>query len=208
MIPLFVECAGKRVVIFGGGEVAARKAGHFAQEADVLLVSRTFSPSCRALPVQLHTLDTRAATDADLGLLIAPAFLVIGALSDRVENDRIGALCREHGVLFNSADGKPGDVVIPAISTGEYYSIAVSTGSRSPAVSRFIRQEIEKNYPALDAMIALQHRLRETLKARMTTPEQRRRILWAVLRDKTVWTLLAESPERAWEHVSGRYLHE
>jgi siroheme synthase (precorrin-2 oxidase/ferrochelatase) len=57
-------------------------------------------------------------------------------------------------------------------------------------------------------MIALQHRLRETLKARMTTPEQRRRILWAVLRDKTVWTLLAESPERAWEHVSGRYLHE
>jgi precorrin-2 dehydrogenase/sirohydrochlorin ferrochelatase len=208
MIPLFVECAGKRVVIFGGGEVAARKAGHFAQEADVLLVSRTFSPSCRMLPVQLHTLDTRAATDADLGLLIAPAFLVIGALSDRVENDRIGALCREHGVLFNSADGKPGDVVIPAISTGEYYSIAVSTGSRSPAVSRFIRQEIEKNYPALDAMIALQHRLRETLKARMTTPEQRRRILWAVLRDKTVWTLLAESPERAWEHVSGRYLHE
>jgi precorrin-2 dehydrogenase/sirohydrochlorin ferrochelatase len=208
MIPLFVECAGKRVVIFGGGEVAARKAGHFAQEADVLLVSRTFSPSCRMLPVQLHTLDTRAATDADLGLLIAPAFLVIGALSERSENDRIGVLCREHGVLFNSADGKPGDVVIPAISTGEYYSIAVSTGSRSPAVSRFIRQEIEKNYPALDAMIALQHRLRETLKARMTTPEQRRRILWAVLRDKTVWTLLAESPERVWEHVSGRYLHE
>ena len=105
MIPLFVECAGKQVVIFGGGEVAARKAGHFAQEAEVLMVSRTFSPSCRALPVHLQTLDTRAATDAELELLIAPAFLVIGALSDRAENDRIGALCREHGVLFNNADG-------------------------------------------------------------------------------------------------------
>ena len=45
MIPLFVECTGKQVVIFGGGEVAARKAGHFAQEAEVLMVSRTFSPS-------------------------------------------------------------------------------------------------------------------------------------------------------------------
>jgi precorrin-2 dehydrogenase/sirohydrochlorin ferrochelatase len=208
MIPLFVECAGKRVVIFGGGEVAARKAGHFAREADVLVVSRTFSPSIRALPVQLHTLDTRAATDADLGLVIAPAFLVIGALSERGENDRIGALCREHRVLFNNADGTPGDVVIPAISAGEFYTIAVSTGSQSPAVSRYIRQEIEKNYPALDAMVALQHRLRETLKERMTTPEMRRRILWEVLRDKTVWTLLSESPERAWERVEGRYLHE
>jgi len=208
MIPLFVECAGKRVVIFGGGEVAARKAGHFAREADVLVVSRTFTPSCRSLPVHLQTLDTRAATDAELGLLIAPAFLVIGALSERSENDRIGALCRDHGVLFNNADGTPGDVVIPAISTGESYTIAVSTGSRSPAVSRFIRQEIEKNYPALDAMIALQHRLRETLKERMTTPEERRRILWAVLRDKSVWTILSESPDRAWERVSGRYLHE
>ena len=208
MIPLFVECAGKRVVIFGGGEVAARKAGHFAREADVLMVSRTFTPSCRSLPVHLQTLDTRAATDAELGLLIAPAFLVIGALSERSENDRIGALCRDHGVLFNNADGTPGDVVIPAISTGEFYTVAVSTGSRSPAVSRFIRQEIEKNYPALDAMIALQHRLRETLKERMTTPEERRRILWAVLRDKAVWTLLSDSPDRAWERVSGRYLHE
>ena len=44
-------------------------------------------------------------------------------------------------------------------------------------------------------MIALQHRLRETLKERMTTPEERRRILWAVLRDKAVWTLLSDSPD-------------
>ena len=208
MIPLFVECAGKRVVVFGGGEVAARKAGHFSREADVLVVSRTFVPAVKALPVQLQTLDTRAAGNAELGLIIAPAFLVIAALSDREENNRIGALCREHGVLFNKADGTPGDVVIPAISAGEFYTIAVSTGSQSPAVSRFIRQEIEKSYPALDAMVVLQHRLRESLKERMTTPEMRRRILWDVLRDKSVWMLLSESPDRAWERVRERYLHE
>ena len=164
MIPLFVECTGKQVVVFGGGEVAARKAGYFAKEAEVLMVSRTFSPASRALPVQIQTLDTRAATDAELDLIIAPAFLVIGALSDRAENDRIGALCREHGVLFNSADGMPGDVVIPAMTMGAHYTIAISTASESPAVSRFLRQEIERKYPALDAMIVLQHRLRETLR--------------------------------------------
>ena len=64
-------------------------------------------------------------------------------------------------MLFNNADGEPGDVVIPAMTMGEHYTIAISTGSESPAVSRFIRQEIEKNYPSLDAMIVLQHRLRD-----------------------------------------------
>ncbi|MGD0534073.1 MAG: bifunctional precorrin-2 dehydrogenase/sirohydrochlorin ferrochelatase [Methanoregula sp.] len=206
MIPLFVECTGKQVVIFGGGEVAARKARYFAKEAEVLMVSRTFAPAAKELPVQIQTLDTRTATDADLDLIIAPAFLVIGALSDKAENDRIGALCREHGVLFNSADGEPGDVIIPAITMGAHYTIAISTEGESPAVSRFIRQDIEKRYPALDAMIVLQHRLRETLKARPVTQAERRRILSAVLGDKLVWTLLKKSPERAWEHVSERYL--
>ncbi len=118
MIPLFVECTGKQVVVFGGGEVAARKAGYFAKEAEVLMVSRTFFAGQPGAPVQIQTLDNRAATDAELDLIIAPAFLVIGALSDRAENDRIGALSREHGVLFNSADGMPGDVVIPAMTMG------------------------------------------------------------------------------------------
>jgi precorrin-2 dehydrogenase/sirohydrochlorin ferrochelatase len=208
MIPLFVECTGKQVVIFGGGEVAARKAGHFANEAEVLVVSRTFTPTIRALPVQIQTLDTRTATDTELDLIIEPAFLVIGALSDRAENDRIGALCREHGVLFNSADGEPGDVIIPAMTMGAHYTIAVSTGGESPAASRFLRQEIEKRYPALDDMIVLQHRLREALKDRPVTQGERRRILSAVLGDKLVWTLLKKSPERVWEHVRERYLHD
>jgi siroheme synthase-like protein len=139
-------------------------------------------------------------------LLIAPSFLVIGALSDRSENDRICTICRKHGILFNNADGKPGDVVIPAMTNGAHYTVAVSTGSESPAVSRFIREEIERNYPALDAMVSLQHKLRETLKKRMTTPEVRRRILWSVIRDKTVWRLLSESPDKAWERVTEKYL--
>jgi precorrin-2 dehydrogenase/sirohydrochlorin ferrochelatase len=40
MIPLFVDCAGKRIVIFGGGDVASRKAAFFSGEAEVLVVSR------------------------------------------------------------------------------------------------------------------------------------------------------------------------
>jgi len=208
MIPLFVECTGKQVVIFGGGEVAARKAGHFANEAEVLVVSRKFTPAIKALPVQIYALDTRTATDAELNAIVEHTFLVIAALSDKAENDRIGALCQENGVLFNNADGEPGDVIIPAMTMGAHYTIAISTGGESPAVSRFLRQDIERRYPALDAMIDLQHQLREALKERPLTQGERRRVLTAVLNDKLVWTLLKKSPERAWEDVSERYLHD
>ena len=37
--------------------------------------------------------------------LIGNAFLVIGALSDPVQNNRIGKLCKKNGILFNNADG-------------------------------------------------------------------------------------------------------
>lgn len=206
MIPLFVDCAGRQVVIFGGGVVAARKAGYFANEAEVLMVSKSFSPEAKALPVQIRTLDTRKASDEELDRIVENAFIVIGALSDRAENDRIGALCKGHGVLYNSADGEPGDVIVPAVTRGAHYEIAMSTLGKSPAVSRFIREDIEKRYPALDQMIALQHRLRGELKSRDTTPAGRRRILWEVLHDKAVWSLLKRSPKKAWDLVAERYL--
>ena len=206
MIPLFVDCAGRQVVIFGGGAVAARKAGHFANEAEVLMVSKSFTPEAKALPVQIQTLDTRTAKDEELDAIIENAFLVIGALSDKEENDRIGALARGHGVLFNNANGEAGDVIIPAMTLGAHYGIAMSTLGESPAVSRFIREDIEKRYPALDAMIALQNRLRGELKKRDTTPAGRRLVLWEVLHDKEVWSLLAKSPNLAWDRVAERYL--
>lgn len=41
MIPLFIDCTGRRIVIFGGGDVAARKAAYFSGNADVTVVSRS-----------------------------------------------------------------------------------------------------------------------------------------------------------------------
>ena len=47
---------GQRIVIFGGGDVAARKAAYFSREAEVLVVSRSFSPKIETLPVQRRVL--------------------------------------------------------------------------------------------------------------------------------------------------------
>ena len=173
----------------------------------MLVVSRSFVQKMETLQVEKKNVDIEDVSDARLAALVSGAFLVIGALSDPAQNNRIGRLCRKKGILFNNADGKAGDVILPAISSGEHYTLAISTGGSSPAISRFIREHLEQELPELDAMIVLQSRLREELKR--TEPDQARRtaILHRVLDDPSVWKLLKTDPDKAWENVSARYLH-
>jgi precorrin-2 dehydrogenase/sirohydrochlorin ferrochelatase len=98
-------------------------------------------------------------------------------------------------------------VVLPAISRGENFTLAISTAGSSPAISRYIREFLEQELPELDAMIILQQRLRGELKR--TEPDQLKRtaVLHKVLDDSLVWKLLKKDPEKAWENVAVRYLH-
>lgn len=208
MIPLFVDCSGRRVVIFGGGAVAARKAGYFADDARVLVVSRSFVHKIGTLPVTKKSVDVAAASDEKISALIGNAFLVIATLSDPVQNNRIGKLCKKNGILFNNADGDKGTVILPAVSQGENFSLAISTGGSSPAVSRYIREHLEQELPELDAMIGLQRRLREGLKKKVPDQARRNEILRKVLDNPTVWKLLKKDPDTAWEKVSARYLDD
>ena len=208
MIPLLVDCKGKRIVIFGGGAVASRKAMYFSGNADVLLVSRSFLPKIIALPVKRRVLDVSTVSDDLIEDIIEGAFLVISTFSDPFQNDRIGNLCRARAILFNNADGEAGDVMLPSVTGGKNYTIAISTKGSSPAVSRFIREHLEKTYPALDEMIALQSELREQLKHLEPSQTRRTAILWEVLSDKELWEMLKKDPSLARKHAEERYLHE
>ena len=208
MIPLFVDCSGKRIVIFGGGVVASRKALYFSGEADVLVVSRSFSPKITTLPVKRRVLDLSTVPDNLIEEIIDEAFLVIGTFPDPTLNNRIGKLCIAKGILFNNADGDTGDVIIPSVTGGKNYTLAISTKGSSPAVSRFLREHLEKRYPALDEMVALQHELREQLKHNEPSRSRRTEILWEVLSDRVLWENLKKDPALARDEVKKRYLHE
>ncbi len=208
MIPLFVDCSGKRIVIFGGGEVASRKAAYFSKEADVLVVSRSFSHKISILPVERMMMDTGMVSDEVLCEITDGAFLVIGAFSDRVQNNRIKDICLMKGILFNNADGEAGDVVIPSVTGGDNYTLAISTKGNSPAVSRFIREYLETRLPSLDEMVALQRDLRTQLKQSEPSVSRRNVILREVLHDPTLWETLSRDPARARQYVKEKYLHE
>ena len=90
MIPLMVNCTGKCVVIFGGGEVGARKAAFFSGEANVKVVSRSFSPKFSEMKVLLVSADLGDADDETLIRHLDGAFLAIAATPDGDLNERIG----------------------------------------------------------------------------------------------------------------------
>lgn len=207
MIPLLVDCTGKRIVIFGGGAVASRKAMYFSGNADILLVSRSFLPKITALPVKCRILDVGTVSDDLIEEILDGAFLVISTFSDSSQNNRIGNLCRARAILFNNADGEAGDVMLPSVTGGNNYTIAISTKGSSPAVSRFIRKHLEETYPTLDEMIALQSELRDQLKQHEPSQARRTAILREVLNDKELWEIVKKDPSLARKLAKKRYLH-
>ncbi len=207
MIPLLVDMSGRSVLICGGGEVAARKAAFFLPEADVTVVSRSFDPRLESTVARLVEADLNRLDDADLRGLVGEADLVVAATSDPDLNGRIVRAARSEGVLVNSASGARGDVQLPAVARGAQYMIAVGTGGASPGMARFLRESIERAYPNLGEMIALQSRLRRRLGAEVPDQRERSILLRSVLEDPEVWAALAGGEERAWALVEGRYLH-
>jgi precorrin-2 dehydrogenase/sirohydrochlorin ferrochelatase len=206
MIPLLVDFSQKKVAIFGGGDVGARKAAFFAQEGSVVVYSRSFSPAFRDLPVTRITIDLDGISDEKLLPLLEGIFCAIAATSDPALNNRIGEACRRKGILFNNAEGEQGDFLIPSVVKGEHFILAVSTGGASPAVSRFIREHLEEAFPHLDRMVRVQERLRAYLRECQPDQQARREILWNVLKDRDVWAALQRGETYTWSLIAGRYL--
>lgn len=207
MLPLILDLTGRKVVIFGGGPVGARKAGFFQGECRVLVASRSFGKEIRGMEVEQVKMDLGTVSDEDLRNLMDGAFLVIAAVQDPALNNRILSLSRDLGILCNSATGDPGDVIIPSVWRGKSHAVAVTTFGRSPAMARFIREKVALDADKIDLMIDLQARARDVLRARVPSQEKRSGILREIIQDEAAWEALSRGGEAAWEYLEGRYLH-
>jgi precorrin-2 dehydrogenase/sirohydrochlorin ferrochelatase len=208
MLPLILDLTGRRVVIFGGGPVGARKARYFAGECRVTVVSRSFADEFRGLDVDRVELDIGSATDQHVSNLVEGAFLVIAALGDPALNGRVLRVARDAGIFCNTASGDPGDVIIPSVEKGRSHLIAVTTFGKSPAMARFIRERFSRDAPLTDLMIGLQDRAREALRTLEPSQERRAAILGEILNDRAAWEILSRDEEYAWEYIRRRHLHE
>jgi len=180
MHPLVIDCSHKKIIIIGGGKVAARKAGYFS-DADVIMYSEVFHPD---IPPYVTRVLCTLTHDRDLiQEIIEGAFLVIAATSDPDLNTLIVDVARDAHILCNNADGKPGDVILPAqIQRGDVI-IAISSGGFSPVLAQFLRIQLEEMFPELEEIATFLAMLKDELKGCTSEQQERSIILHAALRD-------------------------
>ena len=214
MTPLFHDFDGATVLVFGGGSVGARKARRFAAESRVVVVSPRFHESLVSAATETQPTDSdrpneldrsnglelvRASPDpADVREWISRASpaLAVAATDDPAVNAAIEAAALSADVLVNrtdrSGEREPGSVVVPATIEDGSVRVAISTGARSPALSKALRERIEAEIEGAGAMADLSGTLREELRERGVNPDQRRAAIRAVVRSEPVWKALQE----------------
>jgi precorrin-2 dehydrogenase/sirohydrochlorin ferrochelatase len=124
--PVFLELSGKRAVVIGAQAVAEGKAVALATAgAEVTLLEN----------------GKWSAADFD------GAFICVAHSSDAAERDAIAHAARDRGVLVNVMDDIPNcDFAGPAVVRRGELVVAISTGGRSPALARKLREELEQRF--------------------------------------------------------------
>ena len=138
LYPVNLVVAGRRCVVVGGGEVAARKVdGLLAAGADVVVVSPSVDPSIRSrADVAIRERPYRSG-DLD------GAWLAIAATDDPEVNRQVHDDGEALRVWVNAADDPAAcSFTLPAVLRRGPVQIAVSTSGHSPALAAWIRSQI------------------------------------------------------------------
>lgn len=163
--PVSLDMTNKRCVIIGGGEVAERKAERLIEcGAQVVIVSRSLTPLLedRKKARKIEHIDTDYEKKTLRG-----AFMVIGATDRDDVNARVSQDALSLGILVNIVDDPDRcNFILPSLLQQGDLSIAVSTGGKSPALARKIREELQQQYgPEYESLLGIMGSLRKKVLA-------------------------------------------
>lgn len=142
--PMFVNLKGKRILVLGGGKVAARKVKKLAPFGGrITVVAPQAQPELEAMPgVEIRRHGFRPAD-----LWPRPA-MVIAATDDRQVNARASRLCRRFRIPVNVADNGPeSSFLFPALVNQGNFSAGISTGGASPTAAVYFKERLEELVP-------------------------------------------------------------
>ncbi len=175
-LPIFIKLAGRRCVVVGGGEVAARKAGLLLEAGAAVTV---VAPQCCAAladMVQAGRVEHRA--EAFSAAALAGAALAIAATDERAVNVEVSRLAQAQRIPVNVVDDPElCSFILPAIVDRSPVLVAVSSGGASPVLSRLLRARLETLIPSAYGDLArLAQRFRDRVKRAL--PAAARRPFW------------------------------
>jgi siroheme synthase-like protein len=140
--PVFLNLAGRKCVVIGGGSVAERKIERLLESGvDVKIVSPRLTPTLDAWVREgklQHVARQYQAGDLD------GCDLAFAATDDRVLNGVIDEHAQQQRIWLNAADDPDRcDFILPSVMQRGDLTVAVSTGGASPALARIIREDLE-----------------------------------------------------------------
>lgn len=143
--PVSLKIAGRSCLVIGGGRVAERKVlGLLVCEGQVTVISPELTPGLAALHREGRiTWRNRPYRPGDL----AGAFLVIAATDDEQTQAAVQKEAVQEKILLNIADvPQCCNFILPSTLGRGDLTIAVSTGGKSPALAKQIREQLEERF--------------------------------------------------------------
>ncbi|RCX17571.1 precorrin-2 dehydrogenase [Anaerobacterium chartisolvens] len=181
VFPMFVDLKGKRCVVVGGGNVAARKIEALMAFGPAITV---VSPNAVNEIVQLADMRQidlllREYREDDL----SEAFVAIAASDDEAVNESVYNSCVKRGIMVNTVDDpEKCTFIFPAIVRRGDLVVGVSTSGRYPSMSKKVRQHVGASIPpywgeAVDLLEPFRVRAKEEIK----NEEKRKRALREIM---------------------------
>lgn len=196
-IPLMLNCTGRRCVVVGGGEVAARKAAALiAASADTIVISPSLAPHLMACYEKGQMKwNNRNYREGDL----KGAYLVYAATDKEEVNAAVVKEAEGWGILVNdTSDGMRGTFITPASFRRGGLIVAVSTSGAGPLVSRKLCREVDAAFgDHYEAYIDFLSRVRGQIKDRVHDAE-RRKSLYRSLAEMDILAQIREGCFRPW----------
>ena len=178
MFPAFLSLRSRRVVVVGGGLVAASKLeALLAAGADVTVVAPDVRPEIEQVGV---TVVRRAFEDAD----VDGAWWVVAA-APREVNKQVLAAAEARRVFVNAVDDpEHATAYLGGVVRRDGVTVAISTDGRAPALAGLLREAFDAFLPGdLDRWMAAADAARRAWKAQDVPMEQRRPQLLEVLNE-------------------------
>lgn len=147
LLPLFFEGTAIKCLVVGGGALALRKLRVLiANGAGCRVVAReVHSPMLEFLKSQAINHEIREFRESD----IDGVNLVICATDDSILHRQIFDLCASKNIFVNVVDNAElSTAVFPAIVNRSPVKVGVSSGATSPALTRWLRSQLESMIPA------------------------------------------------------------
>ena len=151
--PAFVHVTGKKVVVLGGGEVAAGKLRLLLRsQADITVIAPEL---CNDIATMVDTGAIRWEAAPFVDTMLNGAVMIFDAADDMHLTRRVKVAAKRRNILLNVVDKTEHcDFIVPAILDRAPVMVTISTGGCAPALARIIRQRLETTLPASMSQLA------------------------------------------------------